>query len=91
MLGTNRQFEALIHGLDARIASLERSILAGTAGSSAATLEELWARRRAFHLLVLNRRVEAAKPVVDLQKWRDGNGAMHLCAPPKKRSRKLAT
>jgi hypothetical protein len=90
MLGTNRQFEALIHGLDARIANLERSIVAGTAGSSAATLEGLWARRRSFHLLVLYRRVEAAKPVVDFQTWRDGDGAIDLCTLPTRRSHKRA-
>jgi hypothetical protein len=90
MLGTNRQFEALMLGLDARIADLERAILAGIAGSNAATLEELWARRRSFRLLVLNRRAEAAKPVVDFQKWCDGNGAIHLCALPAERPRKRA-
>jgi hypothetical protein len=90
MLGTNRQFEALILGLDARIANLERAILAGTAGSNALMLEDLWARRRSLRLLVLNRRVEAARPVVDFQKWRDGNGAIHLCALPKERPRRFA-
>ena len=45
-------------------------------------LEELCARRRSLRLLILNRRVEAAKPVVDFQTWRDGNGAIHLCAAP---------
>ncbi len=90
MLGTNRQLEALMLGLDARIADLERAILAGTAGSNAAMLEDLWTRRRSFRLLVLNRRAEAAKPVVDFQKWRDGNGAIHLCALPAERARKRA-
>jgi len=90
MLGTNCQFEALILGLDARIAKLERSILQGAAGSSATMIEDLWARRRSLRLLVLNRRVEAAKPLVDFQRWRDGNGAIHLCAGPQERPRKLA-
>jgi hypothetical protein len=90
MLGTNRQFEALMRGLDARISALERAILVGTAGPNASMLEDLWARRRSLRLLVLNRRVEAAKPIVDFQKWRDGNGAIHLCTLPQERRRKLA-
>jgi hypothetical protein len=91
MLGTTRQFEALMQGLDARISDLERAILAGKAGANAGVLEDLWARRRSLRLLVLNRRVEAAKPVVDFQRWRDGNGVLHLCAMPKERARHLAT
>lgn len=82
MLGTNRQFEALIRSLDAQIGKLERSVLSGTAGRSGAMLDELWARRRSLHLLIINRRVEAAKPIVDFQKWRDGNGAIYLCVAP---------
>jgi hypothetical protein len=80
MLGTNRQFEALISSLDTQIAKLEHSVLNGTAGRAGAMLDELWTRRRSLRLLILNRRVEAAKAVVDFQKWRDGNGAIYLCA-----------
>jgi hypothetical protein len=90
MLGTNRQFEALMLGLNLRIANMERAVLAGAAGSSASMLEDLWARRRSLRLLVLNRRVEAAKPVVDFQRWRDGNGALHLCVYAEETSRKMA-
>jgi glyoxylate carboligase len=90
MLGTNGQFESLIRSLDARIASLERQVLQGTAGASGAVLDELWARRRSLRLLILNRRVEAAKPVVDFGKWRDGNGAIYLCAGTITQPRKLA-
>lgn len=90
MLGTNRQLEALMRGLDLRIADLERAILQGTAGLSASVLEDLWARRRSLRLLVVNRRIEAAKPVVDFQKWRNGNGAIHLCSIPDEHQRKLA-
>ena len=90
MLGTNRQFETLMLALNGRIANLERAVLSGTAGSSASMLEDLWARRRSLKLLVLNRRVEAAKPVVDFQRWRDGNGALDLRAHPEERSRKIA-
>lgn len=79
MLGTNAQFESLIRRLDSQISRLERSVLQGTGGAAAVMLDELWARRRSLRLLILNRRVEAAKPVVDFQKWRDGNGAIYLC------------
>jgi hypothetical protein len=90
MPGTNRQIEALMRALDPRIADLERAILTGAAGARATTLEDLWARRRALRLLVHSRRVEAAEPVVDFEKWRDGNGAIHLCAMPNEWPRKLA-
>jgi hypothetical protein len=90
MLGTNRQFEALMLGLNVRITNMERAVLAGTAGSSAAMLEDLWARRRSLRLLMLNRRVEAAKPIVDFQRWRDGNGARHLFTDTEETSRQMA-
>jgi hypothetical protein len=82
LLGTNRQFESLIRSLDTQIGKLERAVLDNTAGRSAMLLDELWARRRSLQLLMLNRRVEAAKPVVNFQKWRDGNGAIYLCSAP---------
>jgi hypothetical protein len=90
MLGTNRQFEALIHSLETQIAKLEHSVQLGTAGRAGAMLEELCARRRSLRLLILNRRVEAAKPVVDFQTWRDGNGAIHLCLAPSGGKRKAS-
>ena len=90
MLGTNRQFEALIHSLETQIAKLEYSVRQGTAGRAGAMLEELCARRRSLRLLILNRRVEAAKPVVDFQTWRDGNGAIHLCVAPLGGKRKVS-
>ncbi len=79
MLETNRQFEALIRNLDVRIAGLERLVLESGNGPDGSKLEELWARRSSLRLLILNRRVEADKDVVDFQKWRDGNGAIYLC------------
>jgi hypothetical protein len=35
-------------------------------------LEELREEREVLNLLILNRRVEASKKVVDLRRWRDG-------------------
>jgi hypothetical protein len=87
MLGTNREFEAMIRNLDARIAGLERVVLDGGTGHADGKLEELWARRRSLRLLILNRQVEADKDVVDFQKWRDGNGAIRLCLVPPLRRR----
>ena len=81
MLGTNRQFETLIHRLDAQIAEMEPLLVNGSsAGSAAPVLEDLWQKRRALKLLLLNRKIEASKPLVDFQKWRDGNGALYVCA-----------
>jgi hypothetical protein len=81
MLGTNRQFETLLHHLDGQIAGMEGMLVHGAAGDDAAPrLEDMWQKRRALKLLLLNRKLESAKPVVDFQKWRDGNGALYLCA-----------
>jgi hypothetical protein len=89
MLGTNRHFESLLRGFDGQIANLERMLIHGDgAASGAPTPEDLGRRRRAVKLLILNRRVEAAKRVVDFQKWRDGNGALFLCtSEPQSRQR----
>ena len=81
MLGTNRQFQTLLRHLDAQISGMERVLVNGASGPTAGpALEDLWRRRRTLNLLLLNRKIEAAKPVVDFQKWRDGNGALYLCA-----------
>jgi hypothetical protein len=54
----------------------------------------MWQKRRAVRLLLRNRTIEAAKPIVDFQKWRDGNGALYLCAAvceePKRREKARA-
>jgi len=81
MLGTNRQFQTLLRHLDGQIAGLEHRLVNGVAaGEAAPQLEDMWQKRRALKLLLLNRRVESAKSVVDFQRWRDGNGALYLCA-----------
>lgn len=81
MLGTNRQFEAALDSLDQQIPQIEAALLRGGNSSNLASgLAELWARRRILKLLMLNRRIEAAKKVVDFRRWRDGNGALYLLA-----------
>jgi hypothetical protein len=91
MLGTNRQFEGLLRQLDGQINGMERALVNGGAASVAAPeLEDMWQKRRALKLLLLNRKMEAARPVVDFQRWRDGNGALYLCAaacePPRRKA-----
>ena len=87
MLVTNRQFQTLIRQLDSQIARLERAVLHSGETRAAPLLEELWVRRRSLRLVLLNRRVEAARRVVDFGRWRDGNGAIYLCKPPEAGSR----
>jgi hypothetical protein len=81
MLGTNREFQLLLRQVDSQIAALERAVAQGEApGRIGPALEELWAQRRALKLMLLNRKVEAAKKLVDFERWRNGNGALYLCA-----------
>jgi hypothetical protein len=84
MLGTNGQFESMLRQVDSQIGTMERALTQGGEQPSrlASALEELWAKRRALKLLLLNRKVEAAKKIVDLQRWRDGNGALYLAQAP---------
>jgi hypothetical protein len=81
MLGTNRQFDSLLRTLDQQIGMMEKLLIQGKSPAGlASSLEELWSHKRMLKLLLLNRRIEAAKPLVDFQRWRDGNGALYLCA-----------
>lgn len=83
MYGTNHQFLSILREVDSQIGALELAVADGEApGRAVPALEVLWARRRALRLLLLNRKVEAAKKVVDFRRWRDGNGALYLCAAP---------
>jgi hypothetical protein len=84
MLGTNCQFQSILREVDLEISAIEHAAAHGEPpGRTAPALEELWARRRALKLLLLNRKVEAAKKVIDFRRWCDGNGALYLCATPK--------
>lgn len=89
MLGTNRQFQSMLRQVDSQIGAMERAIAYGEApGKVAPALEELWSKRRAVKLLLLNRKVEGAKKVVDFQRWRDGNGALYLASAPMQTQRR---
>jgi len=79
MLGTNSQIEVLLLQLEDEIGRLERLIRReGVVAGRSELLKEMWARRRTLRQLMARRRIEAAKPVVDFQKWRDGGGAIQL-------------
>ena len=78
---TNRHFETLLQTLERQIPRVEAALVKGSNSSQLADgLAELWARRRIVKLLMLNRRVEASKKIVDFRRWRDGDGALHLLA-----------
>ena len=78
---TNRHFETLLQTLERQIPRVEAALVKGSSSSQLADgLAELWARRRIVKLLMLNRRVEASKKVVDFRRWRDGDGALYLLA-----------
>jgi hypothetical protein len=87
MLGTNRQFETLLRHIDGQIVGMEQRLVNGASpGTTTPALDDMWRKRRALKLLLLNRKVEASKPVVDFTRWRDGNGALYICtAGPKSR------
>jgi hypothetical protein len=92
MLATNRQFQSLLWQVDSQISAMEHSAARGEAkGRVFPAIEELRGRRRALKLLLFNRKIEAAKTVVNFHRWRDGNGALYLCTtPPARRKRARA-
>jgi hypothetical protein len=75
MLPTNQYFRSQLQVVDSRLKQLERF---GTGRVRAAALEQLREEREILNLVLLNRRVEAAKRVVDLRRWRTANGALAL-------------
>lgn len=52
-------------------------------------IEELLVERQILDLVLLNRRLEASRPIVDLGRWRTANGAVAL-ASEKGRAKVLA-
>lgn len=75
MLPTNHYVRAKLQLLDARLTQLEHY---GTDRVRVAALEELREQREILNLVLLNRRVESAKAVVDLRRWRTANGALAM-------------
>jgi hypothetical protein len=77
MIGTNRDLKSMQRILDCRIIALKQ--LAGAAP------EQNWISRRLAFLsrqriavcaTLVNRRIEAARHIVDLSRWFNGNGAL---------------
>jgi hypothetical protein len=80
VIGTSRQLETILHGLQRQILTIERTAANAACGAALApVLKDMRAKQRALMLLLINRKLEAMKPVVDFQKWRDGHGALYLC------------
>src|SRR5689334_20089856 len=78
MLGRNRDYEAMIADIDRKIDERERAMLSGRlVAGAAASLSDLRETRQTIRMLLLNRRVQAAKRVVDFARWKDGDGALY--------------
>jgi hypothetical protein len=78
MLGRNRDYEAMIADIDRKIEERERAMLSGRLiGGAAASLSDLRETRQTIRMLLLNRRIQAAKRVVDFARWKDGDGALY--------------
>lgn len=55
-----------------------------------AGIEELLLEREVLDLVLLNRRLEASRPIVDLGRWRTANGAVALASAKREANRVLA-
>jgi hypothetical protein len=77
VIGTNFDLKAIQHILDCRIMELKQ--LVGAAPDQAWISDRLAAigrQRIAVSAILVNRRIEAAKKVVDLSRWFSGNGPL---------------
>jgi hypothetical protein len=78
MLTRNRDFEAVARRLDDTIARLEAAAEDGRDRAAAdAWLNHLVRRRQAIGRLLLNRRLEASRHVVDFLRWFEADGALY--------------
>jgi hypothetical protein len=84
---TNAHFRVRLQVLDAQLKQLERY---GHDKLRADALERLHEEREVVNLVLLNRRVEAARPVVDFARWRSANGATALVANKSKETKTAA-
>jgi hypothetical protein len=75
MLPSNRDIRARLQLVGARLKQLEAY---GNDRIRASALEALREEREILNLVLLNRRVEASKPVVNLRRWRSANGTLAL-------------
>jgi len=77
MIGTNRDLKSIQRHLDCRIMALSRP--AGAAAEQAWVTDQLTAlarQRITVSSILANRRIEAAKQVVDFSRWLSGNGIL---------------
>jgi hypothetical protein len=81
MVPTNAYYRTKLRQLDAQVRQLELKM--ALTGSSAVppVVEDLRIEREVFNLILLNRKVESARSVVNLRRWREANGAAALVAP----------
>ena len=90
MLPTNHYYRTKMRQLDAQVRQLELQMEMSGSPALLPAVEELRIEREVFNLILLNRRVEAARAVVDLRRWRDANGAAALVVAPADQDRSAA-
>ena len=77
VIGTNRDLKSMQHILNCRITELKQlASAAPEQGWISDRLTTLGRERIAVSATLVNRRTEAAKKVVDLSRWFNGNGAL---------------
>ena len=77
MLGTNRELQALHRGLLLQIAHREQLLRkSGDPQWVRSKLANLKRQAELIETAIANRRLEAAKPVVNFYRWLDGDGAL---------------
>jgi hypothetical protein len=76
MIGKNAELETLLRELECEIRLHEATLLRHGRTRSTTRLRQMRRIRRCIVELLLNRRIEASKPVVDLARWLNGNGTL---------------
>jgi hypothetical protein len=79
MLGTNRDLEFMRRRLAEQIGRLEFLLARGCYDPAAVAkkLGRMRTHQQTIDTTLINRRIEASKPVVDFFRWLDGNGAVY--------------
>jgi hypothetical protein len=90
MVPTNHYYRTKLRQLDARVRQIELQMEVSGSPAALPLLEELRIEREVFNLVLLNRKVESARAVVDLRRWREANGAAALVSPPETDRRSAA-
>jgi hypothetical protein len=78
MSHTNGFYRTKLRQLDAQVRQLELKMEMTGSTASLPAIEELRIEREVYNLILLNRKVEAARPVVNFGRWRDANGATRM-------------